>query len=495
MHRLKKEDPPLKSAFFHFIFPFSLKNECLDGLVDYLKSIGYKFFDLEDKAQENAYYGGENKVSHKNLKHYFLPFTSDVLFPKTEDPITFRRYSKRVDINAELQSGQVKAPFKFHSIDVFLLPFELGFITIRTELNQVSYSEAIEFAARFRVLENRSREDREAVITHEGQPYKQVENFLFSALLPGFTSYLNVEKVNGAYFESLPFFIDERMYVQGLFQFQSGAEFEETDLFRGSQLDGVDEQGRPHMSASSRDFIYEYCLQNSHTRWAPHTYFLVDEHVFCCLTSEEDGQAAKIIDQMYGEYYYGLLLNLFHKIVLLQLSNEYAHVHLERDNKKTQKLIGEITMFSAKYFFLELATQSQGREIFILLKKTFKNQDLYEDVKQTLSTLYQYQGEKSSKRNNYLISILTIYTVITGIYGMNQVIEELKGPIKWKAFQKFGFFEYIALFVTVSGITVSILLGISFLTKWIREKRNMNGIEERKKNPKSDRHLTVSSKL
>lgn len=473
------EDKPLHSALIQFIFPFSIQSDRMPAAKEYMNENGFSFFELLNKEQETAYYGGKNRVSHKDLEHYFLPFTSDVLFPKeADDPFSFQRYSKALDIEAEMHSSQIKVPFTIQSLDLFFLPFDLGFLTIRTELNNVSYSEAIEFAARFRVLENRSRDDREAVIEYRSKEYCQVENFLFKELLPGFTPFLDVDAVQGAYFESLPFFIDERMFVQALYQFQEDATITEADQYRGIQLDGVDEKGNSTISANNNEFIHEYCRNNSFLRLAPNTYHLIDEHVFCCLTNDTGKEADNRIDQMYGEYYYGLLLNLFHKVVLLRLSNAYSHVHLERGTEKTEKLIGEITLFSARYFFLELATQSQGREIFIMLKKAFKNQDLYDDVKQTLSNLYQYQGQKSAKRNNYLITILTIYTVITGIYGMNLVIDQLKKPLTMATLEKFGFFEYLALFVTITGIAASILLGIAFLSKWMREKRNHNAIEQ-----------------
>ncbi|MDM5339857.1 hypothetical protein QUF84_21920 [Fictibacillus enclensis] len=474
---LNKEDPPLESSYFHFIFPFSMKEDCAGEAINYLKHKGYEFFSLTSKTQEKAYYGGNNKISHKELEHYFLPFTSDVLFPKKEHRLTFRRYSKATGITAELQSNLIKVPFTINSIDVFLLPFELGFITLRISIKDVSYSEAIEFAARFRVLENRTRDDRKAVVLFENETYQQVETFLFNVLLPDFTRYLDVGQVNGSHFESLPFFIDERMYVQVLFQFKKSAKLHDSDLFRGSQLDGLNDEGQPEISSSNKDYIHDYCIENGYHRWAPNTYYLIDEHVFSCMTNATGVERDNKLDQMYGEFYYGLLLNLFHKIVLLRLSNRYSQVHLEKDNEETEKLIGEITLFSARFFFLELAAQSQGSNIFIKLKEVLQNQELYDDVKQTLSTLYQYQDQKSAKRNNYLISILTIYTVITGIYGMNMVIQELKSPIKLSKISSFGFFEYLALFVTVTGIAASLLLGISFLKKWIRELRNRNGME------------------
>lgn len=44
----------------------------------------------------------------------------------------------------------------------------------------------------------------------------------------------------------------------------------------------------------------------------------MEEHIFTCVTNEGEREIAKLASQMYGEFYYALLLNLFHKIVLLK---------------------------------------------------------------------------------------------------------------------------------------------------------------------------------
>ncbi|WJH32373.1 hypothetical protein N6H14_18445 [Paenibacillus sp. CC-CFT747] len=78
--------------------------------------------------------------------------------------------------------------------------------------------------------------------------------------------------------------------------------------------------------------------------------------------------------------------------------------------------------------------------------------------------------EFSTRRSNYLLMILTVYTVISGIYGMNQVIEDLKGKIDWSKLLEYSVFEYIALVVAFSGIIVSFGLSINVIYKWTRDK-------------------------
>ena len=92
------------------------------------------------------------------MEAYYLSFTNKILFPHSEHQKGLQRYSKDLNLAGHLTTNLISIPFKIHSIDVTLCPYELGFLTIRTEVNtapNMTLSEAIEFAARFRVLETK----------------------------------------------------------------------------------------------------------------------------------------------------------------------------------------------------------------------------------------------------------------------------------------------------------------------------------------------------
>lgn len=82
--------------------------------------------------------------------------------------------------------------------------------------------------------------------------------------------------------------------------------------------------------------------------------------------------------------------------------------------------------------------------------------------------MFEYQSNYTNKRASYLLRILTIYTVISGIYGMNQVIEDLKGPINWRKMQDYSVFQYFALVVAISGILIGISLAFDSLRQLIK---------------------------
>lgn len=466
------EDKPVAAALFKFVFPFSLEHRCQAELTGRLLGEGFVPFRLRDTSLEDRFYGEGRRVSHRNMERYFLPFTNHVLFPHDDNPESFRRLSAEMDLSAILVTRRRRVRLRIHSVDMILCPFDTGFLTLRTEIDEdeLSFSQAVEFADRFRSLKDASRIDRETHIDCEGSRYQEIDDFLLNRIVPQVKPYI-VEEENGedVSIDQMPFMMDDRMFVTAFYQFPESAEISVIDRYRAGRIDGTDGGGRSLISATHLPYIRNYCRQYGYDRWAPDTYLITDENCFACLTRLPDPEAGQMLGRIYGEYYYGLLLNLFHRIVLLKLSNAYSHVHVESKEEQTVDLIREITTFSAKYDFVEAVSQNTGKEIFLNLRKVYNIDVLFKDVRDTLNDLYQFQESQNRKRSDALLTILTIYAVVSGIYGMNQVIEELKGSIDWSMVRGFSLFEWIALTVALSGLLVGSALAFSVLWKWLRE--------------------------
>ncbi|TYP79845.1 hypothetical protein [Paenibacillus methanolicus] len=470
------EDRPLERAVLQFIFPFAYKRGSDERLILELLADRFVPFRLDDLSQERAFYGPRYGVSHQALERYFMPYSCCILFPRSaSDQNGFRRYAKTIGKACTLRTERGDMPFRLHAAEVIVCPFDLGFITLRIELahQDLSFGEALEFADRFRVLQDVSTKDKRTSVLGARGEFTQTEDFIFREIVRSLLPHLDNEVTEGAYFETLPFFIDERMYVQSLFQFKEEAAISDMDLFRALHLDGLDEAGDPYASAGNAAYMAEYVHERRYDRWAPRTRYAMNENAFACLTQEGDVRCERLATQLFGEHYYGVLMSLFHKIALLKLANQYSHLNVERDHRSVQRLIRQINAFSAKYYFSELAANVQGSEMFLQLRRVFGSHALFEDVKETLADLFRYQENYQAKGQNNLLLILTLYTVVGGIYGMNQVIEDLKGDIDWSKLAEYSVFEYIALFITLTGLIVGIALAVIVAFRWVSERRAM----------------------
>ncbi len=345
----------LRAAQFQFIFPFSLDHNCQDKLERELLTDGFVSFSLQQEELETAFYGSGCEVSHRRLEKFFLPFAKNMIFPRQPDAHAFRRYSKRIDLPCRMTANEHHWRFHLHAADMFVCPFDIGFLTLRVELTDggepaFTFSQALAFASRFRMLQSMNEAERNIRIGAADCESEEVEDFIFKTVVPALTRFLDESDLEESFFEKLPYFVDERMYVQGLLAFERQEEITTVDAYRASRLDGMDDRGRPYVSACNTAYIERFCSERIYDRWSPETWYMIEETSSVCLTRQSGHRVKQLVSHIYGEYYYALLINLFHKIVLLKLSNRYSHVQIDKDPDKIEKLIRDITTFSSKKF-------------------------------------------------------------------------------------------------------------------------------------------------
>ncbi|KMY43335.1 hypothetical protein AC622_02915 [Bacillus sp. FJAT-27916] len=472
MEEIELTEKNVNHAIFQFLFPFSILEGKEDDTANKLKENGYEWFRLDKLEKEDDYYG-QYEINHEDLENYYLPFTNRILFPKEENGKGFQRYTKALGLKSHFKAPSYTADFVIHSVDVFVCPYQIGILNVRVDLlnkNELTYSQILDFGAKFRVMEEKN--SFTSVIC-EGQSFDHVQDYIFECVIPDIKEYMSYKSEKSAYFESFPFFEDNRLYVQALISLEG--DITEEDVYRLGNLDGFF-QDKPYISAHNKEFIHSFIEEKAYMRWAPYTYILPESSGFFTLTKQTGREFSRIANSFYGQFYYGLILTLFHKIVLLKLENNYSEIRIEQDTKKVEKLIHAINAFSSNYFFFELATHSEGRDIFVKLRERFRVELLYEDTRNTLESLYQYQDNFTSKQSSSLLQILTLYSVITGIFGMNLMVDSLNKDVNWtKTIGTLSFYEYIALFVIVSGVGISVFLSLRYIAIWYLDK------QERKK--------------
>lgn len=455
-----------------YLFPFLLRGEKIEFFAERLLDEGFIFFDFSDKNQESMFYG-KDRISGRSLDHFFMPNIKLILFPHShEDVEGIRRFSKKVNRECSLKAPFLKTTFILESVDVFLCPFHIGFINLRVTLPEdLSFDDILYFGDVFRKMEQITEQDELTEVSCGGKTYQTVKDYIFNELIPPLDEYVLNTHHEESYFGSLPFFIDERMYVISYINYNGGS-ISETNLYRVGKLNGYGPDGERFAGAYNPDYIAEYCEDKVYDRWSDRTYYVMSEHHFSCITRESGSIEERLASQMYGEHFYSVFLLLYYKIVLLKLSYDHAELDVIKDQYNTELLIVMITEFSSKYYLPTINSTESGTEIYDYAKRILRIDPLYADVKDTLKTLYQNQEKLNNKRMNYLLQILTTYMVISGIFGMNLVIEDWNKGFDISTIVGYTFFEWFSLIVILSGIVVAIALGIFFLKSYFRERKN-----------------------
>lgn len=458
MQPIELKEKHVSTALFQFIIPFSLKAGTDHDLSLYLEEQDFTPFQLSDVHMEQAFYGSYH-VSHRDLEAFFLPLTNKILFPTSEQQKGFQRYTKKLDINSLLTARHVSIPFHIHSVDLFICPYDLGFLTIRSEINNLPLSQTIEFADCLRIMEPQLQKSK---IEYGGKVYPLIMDFLFDYLVPQLTNYMNNEAVT--------FLTRQKMYVQSLLSISGEGHIDSVDVYRIGTLCGLNSAGNPYVRANNLEYISNYINDYSYNRWAPTTSYLIDEQSFSCVTIEKEFELSFLIEQFYGPFYYVLLINLFHKFVLLKITDDFAVMNINQDKKEVDKLIYTINSFTSTYFFAEYPVSTEGQELFNHLRKSFIIDNLYSNTKDILSSLFKYDENNMTKRDSLVLLILTLYTVLCGIFSMNLFTHDLKGNIKWSHFKYYNPLEYFAVGILLSGIIVVAILGFQSLYQAIQDR-------------------------
>lgn len=450
MQQINLIEKNVSTGLFQFIFSFSLVEGSKQNFITFFENQEFQAFQLNQLENENAFYGNF-RVSHRDMEKYFFPNTNNILFPQASENTGFQRYSKSLNLKAILTNNHITIPFRLHSIDLTICPFELGFITLRTEISDLLFSQAIEYASSFQSI-------KEAEIELLGEVYPRINDFIFEALLPGLMSFLDMKSLRGVFFQEEPFAGNEQIYVQSLLSFNENQQIELADVYRSGFLNGLDADSKPFINSKNLKYIQQYVQGNSDDCWAPNRYYFFGTSCFTCISNESKMTTDQLASQFYGEFYYSLLVNLYHKSVFLKIARDYSKLKIDTDSKEIRKLIYLINSFTSNYFYLSDFGLTREQKLYDLFRKTFNIDLLYNNTKETLITLVKYDENTVTKKDSIILLILTLYTVVCGIFSMNLFTNDLKGKIHWSHLKDYNPFENFAIFIVFSGLLVATIL-------------------------------------
>lgn len=466
-------------SYMTYLFPFSFHEKERAKLIEQLEKSHFTFFSLDKDELQELYYGENIKINHEELDQFFLPFIEDKLFPYSTKDRGFLRYSKVIK---ELFTFKVKEnylDFNVNSVDITLCPFGIGLITIRTEMveKEESLTNVLDFISHFRVLEPKLEEEKGATIYQNDKTFNTTSELVLNYLCPILKPFFIRNKKIEGYFGSLPFFEDERMFSTAFLIAAEHQTITNDQLFRIGQLDGRDTEGKEFISSTNPEYIKRYIKNRVHDRWAPNTYTVTSEHTQTTISVKNATLLKKDISKFMSVHYYNLLLHYYYKIMFLKLSFEHSEVSWAKDKEYVEELIELISKFDSRYYFEEVSVRTEGKEFTRILRKSFHLRQLFEEVKRTVDDLYRTQEKQTDKRHNMLLFMLTVYTVVSGIYGMNLVIEDWRGSTDWSKVWDYSFFEWISLITALTGIALAGILlastgGKGIWNKYRKWKRN-----------------------
>ena len=468
------ESLAIDHSYMTFVLPFSYKHSHKKSIAEHVKQNGYTYFSLDESNsdQTDRCYGENIKVEVQELEQYFYPYIEHKLFPSSISGKGFHRFTNFINKNYELQIRNSIYSFHVRSIDIILAPFGVAFLSMRIELEQtMDLSDVLDFIQHFRAVDSHLDENKGSkIMMPSGTGKFSTHDFIFNHLCSFLNEIILKDKKMKGYFGSLPYIEDERMFVSNFIVAKEGQPIKPQHLFRVGNLNGKTPEGNPFISSTNPDYITNSLSKSLHDRWAPDLFMLITDHAFSTISNRKASELSHELSNYMGTHYFNLLLHYYYKIMLLRMSYEYSQIEWKKDAHYVKSLIKLITLFSSWYYFREISTRTEGKELSTLFRNAFNLDILYNEVSETLQQLYKSQENSRAGQVNTLLFILTIFTVISGIYGMNLVISDWENASGWKNYSTYTLFEWISLITAVTGIGLSAYLIIITFGRIVMQK-------------------------
>lgn len=261
--------------------------------------------------------------------------------------------------------------------------------------------------------------------------------------------------------QNVHWLLDDRMFVISWYGNDDMSErlklsFSLDDIIRSfkegsTQLDGYYDwykyvHGFKHHAPNGYERLAAQLKETTYDRWASKgTLYGVTRYSFVCLTDSKSGYNYGR-QYMKSMYYHMASLCLAQRTMILYFTNAITElsgklnvsvVQTDEIFNRIKALNLDLIRFNNNIYFREVTTQQQGIDIYNFLQEQMEIDIDRRELNEEVAQLYQYvnmagdqkRTEEAKKQNeksqtlNFLATMILPFTVVTGIFGMNDFFE------------------------------------------------------------------------
>jgi hypothetical protein len=126
------------------------------------------------------------------------------------------------------------------------------------------------------------------------------------------------------------------------------------------------------------------------------------------------------------QYLFFILLQLYYREELQEIMGRYARIpnlDEEGNREKASRVLETYYTLNQFFFFDRITHEIQGMELWSFYQRVFGTKQLYHAVQQDMNELNQRLIERTQKVQEKKLNLLTVLAAITGMFGMNLVIQ------------------------------------------------------------------------
>ena len=269
------------------------------------------------------------------------------------------------------------------------------FLLMKTNIeNSQSFLDVLNFNYKFREIK---RNDK--ITNNFDKIYLQTDSFSSMSKLTEF-----IESITGSKFETLKLDIDTEKFYAYSYVCVDGQGLENQESFE--DLDYYFDKFSNFLSADNIETIKQK-KKVTFSEWK-YAKFGISKHGVTLFTSDNEMNNYTVLpDTFENEYLYTYILNLYKKITLKKLENEFENIpNIKKSRKKFIDFVKNI-------WIQELTSEEIGSILNLEINKVLETDRLYYEVKNKYDIFYkEYNIEKNKKLTILLIIILSLLLIV-----------------------------------------------------------------------------------
>lgn len=223
------------------------------------------------------------------------------------------------------------------------------------------------------------------------------------------------------------------------------------------------------LAEAEREFYYDRFWMPDRASLQASTRVMCNGHALTMVGSARDPRYVDaehgLLGQFRHQYFLVGLIAHFHKAALLLISDRQVVSvsrlqpedpdSVRRFKRNVRRSLETFLRFNHRYWFHELSNQVMARDLFRLLSRHLRNDELFNEVREEVLDMSQYLDSDDSRRQAESVLRLTVVTIfgmigtiVTGFLGMNLFALAEKPPL-----ERFGIF----MIVLVPSILITFL--------------------------------------
>ena len=400
--------------YTYFIYPFIVKNG------------QYQRYILKMLKDENCNLKIFQKEKDFKMYKYFLPKIREFLFSSfsmgneklkqlKELPVETRaallakyqcnifEYHLKKDIQAKVQD-KTGIFFKIQKIEVICFQTGIAFLVMKTTLDDYEkFSNVLNFNYKFRNINN----DLSSLENYDNISI-QTDSF---GTVESFRDF--IRKITGGKSEALKLNIDTERFLTYSYvcidqeAWNSNTNFEDIEYYFNKYANIL-------RADNSRELDSDKVEMFSKWKYAK---LGLTKFGMTLFASTSDMNNYTILPEDYeNQYFYTYIFNLYKKICLKKLENDF------KNRKKARKVRKKFIEFTKKIWIQEVTDDETGTLLNHKLQKVFELEELYAEVKNKYDVLYKELNIERNRNSLIVISIILVISLILNVLNFMVLI-------------------------------------------------------------------------